>query len=82
MKSNTSSRRKFLTTLGLAAGAAAAIPAVKSIEAIQGKKSKMASAKGAPKPAPFLTRFKTLKPMGMIDRTVGTCRLPLASRPA
>lgn len=82
MKPTTSSRRKFLTSIGLAAGVAATIPAIKSIEAMQGKKSKWASAKGDPKPIPFLAHFKPLKPVGTVSRVAGTCQLPLAGRPA
>jgi secreted PhoX family phosphatase len=78
------SRRKFLTGLGLAAGAAAvAGPVLKTVNSAQGRSDrKLTIAKRrATAKSNLIAKFTGLEPLKMISRVAGTSRLPLAVRP-
>lgn len=79
------SRRKFLSSVGVAAGAAAVVPVVKSINAL-GQGGKMAAdAKGVAKVSarrhPAVASLAVLKPVRVLSRQPGTAFLPLSKRP-
>jgi len=82
-KSNVT-RRKFLAGLGVTAGAAAVVPAFKTMNALASTRSHSAltSTKSSTVKKPtFLAKFHTLQPVKTISRSPGTSRLPLAIRP-
>jgi len=74
MKKSSVSRRKFLTGLGVAAGAAALAPAVKSLGAGPNSKGSLLDAWTRP-------RDTRLYPVQILSRKQGSYLLPLAERP-
>jgi hypothetical protein len=74
MKKPSVSRRKFLTGLGVAAGAAAMAPTAKSLGA--GSKSK-----GSLLDAWMRPRDTRLYPVQILNRQQGSYMLPLTQRP-
>jgi len=74
MKTSKISRRKFLTGMGVAAGAAAAMPALTSIAR---RSRRVTASKRRPS---ILDALGTLKPVKVISREAETYRLPLSSR--
>jgi hypothetical protein len=85
-KSSVSSRRKFLTGMGIAAGAAALAPAVKTLGLpCCGGKSSLLNAWTSPaanyRPHAGLTQKLLMEPKQKITRAAGSHLLPLSQRP-
>jgi len=76
------SRRNFLLNAGVAAGAAAAIPALNSVISERAEsKSSSKNQKLYRQRHPAFAAYEELKPVQILSRPVGTCRLQLDKRP-